>query len=309
MDVPEFYLGDVRGESQYASESSSSISEDSTSDTPTRVPVRRKWPKRGRYYIPRILKNDVRRHYGTMITNVFNTNNQEFVKSFFKCYGIPSFRMILPPLDPAAFTHLPPQLVQSTITPLIEGVSLEGDEWLHFHGMFTQVLSPDQVFRLTDARLVTRVRDRCSILIMSTEMEFTRIYDVNPLDVMNSAFSFDRTATETATPSPPPNKRHFPSVRDDLVFHPKFRGEMKSSAEMTRERVAPASSKPVGPMPLKLLPKPRHYIIKSRMIIMIDAHRRIESLTFGDGKLPQDFMDALERKAQTYQHIVSTISP
>lgn len=282
----------------------------------------RKWCKRRRDHIPRVFRNDIRRHYSTMILNVFNRNCQDLVKSFFHCYGVPSFRVILRPLDPARFAHLPTDLVQSTVAPMIDGVSLEGEEWWNFHGLIHHVLSSDNVLRLNDARLITRARDRRSIVIMSTEMEMTQIFDIDPLEVMTSTFSFDPKRSEVEDPSKKPRKPRkprnaesqfllSPSTRETFDFRPKFQGAMKDSSPYVRVHSAPCTSlsskskatnlttirKTFGPCFVKLLAKPREYRMKSQIVLMIDENRCIESMTMGDGNLPVDLMDALEKRA------------
>lgn len=263
-------------------------SSDSSSD------VRRRCSKRGRNFIPRVPKNDIRRHYGTMLMNVLNTNFQEFVESFFETYSVPSFRTNILHVNPALYPHIPPHLFQNYAYRLSCDISLSGWDWLLFHRLFSQVLAPDQVYRIKSIRLVTRKKDRRSLIIMSTELELHQIYDFKLVDVMNSLFTFgDEASSETSVT--------FLDDRVPFAFHtppiitPMMRGKAK----------APKNCLPMLPpsfdYPMRLLDKPKRYLLKSQMVLAIDEFRRITSFDINDGRLPSDALAILEAKAAEWR--------
>lgn len=293
--------------------------------------------KRKEGHVPRVVKNDIRRHYGTMIMNVFNGSSEDLVKSFFQTYAIPSYRVNLRPIDPASYAHLPYQVVEKYLPKFQTGMSFDGNEWLNYFNRFYSVLSPDQVFRLNDVRLVTRLSDKSSIIIMSTEVRKVQIFDVNPMEVLNTAFSFDQNnpnsqPADSCTVDRVDRRVPFSRAHSDHVVEPKLRGKFRSSAVIesihsvatpsppnnaglllspsAKEPEAVVSAPPTSiatsqettadnstTLTVKLLSKPRQVHMKSMLVLVIDVNRRIESMILGDGQLSPDLLRTLENQA------------
>lgn len=267
--------GDFRDIDNDDDESGSSLAkcESSSSDDMAIQPKKR---KRGKDFIPRVVKNDVRRYYGTMIMNVLNTCDEDFAKSFFRTYAVPSFRMNMRHYDPEHYAHLPPEVIQNHFPRLRETISFDVDEWMNYHNVVTQVMSSGHVFRLNNVRLVTRAMSKRSIIIMSTELETTRVFDLDTLEVLGSSFSFDQE-----NPAPQRETR----IADQLnIEPPKLRGRLTGSV---------LSARP----PMRLLSKPVRSLVKSQMVLVLDANRRIESAIVGDGRPPPDILESLEKHA------------
>lgn len=285
--------------------SSSSLSTDSDSSG-QRAPVRRRWPKRNRSLPPRVVKNDIRRHYGTMLMNVFNTNCKTFQDNFIDTFTIPCFRTNIRQVDPAHYAHIPPHLFRSHVGELTSDVSLNGHEWLQFHRLFVQIFAPDQVVRLNDARVITRRKDKRSMIIMSTEIELEHIFDVDLLEVIHAMFSFsDSTSSEESASS---NVKIAPFSTP--VVTPKLHGKLRSSSRLKdgSQLSTAVDDDPLADLlrsmnyPLRLLPKPKRFLMKMQMVFVVDENRRIESLILGDGRLPDDAAAALEAKASEWRN-------
>lgn len=250
-----------------------------------------------------------------MIANIFNSGSLQLLMSFFQCYAVPAFRMNMRQIDPVCYAHLPLPL-QSYVSKFANGMSFDGQEWLTFHSMFSQMLSPSQAFRVEEARLITRARTKRSIIIMSTEIEMSRSFDVNTLEVLNSAFSFEQEQhgiiSHVSSQPAVESKRDdniFPSVDKVMVAQPNIRGKLRASSFNTGLHVvssSPSSSDSVtmqdihgnafGPLMTPLL-KPRQFTMKSQLVLVINEQKRIEYLTMGDGRLPPDLLEYLETVA------------
>lgn len=276
------------------------------------LPLRKRQKKWN--FIPRVIKSDIRRHYGTLIANVINSNSEQIVRSFFLEFARPSFRVHFCPINPSSYSHLPQQAFQKFSSRLCKGMSLDGLEWFRFHGLLYQVLSPDHVFRLVDARLVTRARDRRSIVVMSTEVEMTRIFDVDPFQWFDAIFAFEEDNLLDSEDKNMLYANSKPYNSFDAVYRShdsKPRGQLKVPFPIGSHYVAPNASRSGSEMEavivdsfgqqvghsLKMLSKPRHFRVKSQLVLVIDAEKRIESMTMAYDNLPPDLLECLERNA------------
>lgn len=294
---------------------------------------KRKRPKRKKNFIPRVIKSDIRRHYSTMITNVINANNHELLKSFFHSYAIPTFRMNTRQIDPASYAHLPQEVVQNNIAKFVKGISFNGEEWLKFHSLVNNMISPDQVLRLRDVRLVTRLNDHRSVIVMSVDVELSHIFEVDPLEMLNSAFDFDNSDDEQQERQSNNSSPLFSAIDSHVVEQPSLRGKLRNLSTNTMEltsgpsspsalvtsAVAPSdtiSSVPttavaatetirhhhnshkhlLGPS-LVPLSKPRQYKMQTEMVLILGEDKRIESVVVGDGRLAPDLLESLDRQA------------
>lgn len=304
--------------------SNTADSKESASDTAV---TQRKRRKRKKNFIPRVVSNDVRRYYGSMVMNVFNTHDFRTTKSFFRSFAIPSFRVCIRKIDTSHLTHIPEHLIRQHIPKLKNGASFLGDDWLNFHHFIHNETSPDLVFRMTEAKLITRLNDSRSAIIMSTEVEQTQIVDWDPLTLANEAFDFDVEPFDSDDSSsylhPPHSSRlssgssHHLSTVDAAIAEPKVRGTMRSAASAVMRSAnsnAGNSSRTIRASPtsptdamstvpnlhkslLPLLPQPRRVCMSSQLILVINEHKQIETMIAGDGRPPPDLLQMLERQA------------
>lgn len=197
-------------------------------------------------------------------------------------------------------------------------------------------MSPDLVYRMTDAKLITRLNDSRSAIVITTEVEQTHIVDWDPIALVYAAFEFDVEASDSEdSSSHQHNSLHSSrssdvlSVVDAVIAEPKVRGTMKSAASAFMRSIndTPSSSSCTSPAsPIlspnalssghnwheskwPLLAQPRRVRMSSQLILVINEHKHIETMIAGDGRPPPDLMQTLERQAAAmslHQHACET---
>lgn len=286
----------------------------------SRVKPKRIRDRRKKGFIPRVLKRDIRRHYGSMIMNVFNSGNMAFLLSFVRQFAVPNFRVNLRPIHHDSVVHLPSDVVEYSISKFMNGVSFDGEEWFTFYSSLNNLTTPDLVHRMHNARLVTRPRDDRSILILQTESEMSWIFDYDPISLWENIFHFEDesmmlpssaglTASSVA-PSPSFNQsttvqQLFQQSMIDSM-QPRLRGVVKSPLATTATRsgslkVADLFHKAVSHNNMRQLSRPQHVRLFSQVILVLDAEKRIESIAFGDGQVPPEVMRTLQKRAGAFQ--------
>jgi uncharacterized protein YqgV (UPF0045/DUF77 family) len=141
--------------------------ESETEEVPHKKRIRK---KRARRPLPRIVKHDIRRHYGTMIANIINSLDLSLTKSFFETYGHKDFRFKLRRFD-VDFDEK-----EFKGGPNNQAFLLNLDEFVK-HEYVRYQLNPDQTIKLFDATIRTRSNSERSILRCRAEIRFTRMYD------------------------------------------------------------------------------------------------------------------------------------
>lgn len=264
---------------------------------------RRVRKRRKKNYIPRVVSNDIRRFYATMIMNVFNANDYHVMKSFFGSFAVPSYRVKFRPIDPSHLSQFPEHLTQQHIPKINTSVSFHGDDWLNFHHYVHSKVSPDLVFHLKEARLITRLNDSRSMVVLSTEVEQTQIMEWDSLAMANAVFDFENQPLDSA-----------------LHEAPEARGTMKRSASAimqwsnTRNTshssiLAQVDADEVMGAKFALKAQPQRVCVSSQMILMIDEQKRIESILAGDGRPPPDLLHILERQTTMSTASISAALP
>lgn len=118
-------------------------------------------PWRRVHLIPRILKRDIRRDFPTMIINVYNSNDTELVRKFFRTYSVGSCHMN---------SYAETEEVTSEFIRRLDGL----EKILGV--LFVSMLScPDSIVRLLDARIKQHLDREGSQLIMTGRVQGTRI--------------------------------------------------------------------------------------------------------------------------------------
>lgn len=143
--------------------------ESETEEAPKKKRIRKKRTRRPTY-VPRIVKHDIRRHYGAMIANITNSFDLSLTKSFFETYGHKDFRFQLRRFD-VDFDEK--QFVRG---PNHQVFLLNMDEFVkHEHVRYQ--LNPDQTIKILETTIRTRSDSERSILNCRAEVRFTRMYD------------------------------------------------------------------------------------------------------------------------------------
>lgn len=252
-----------------------------------------------------------------MLMNVLNSDCASFQESFFTTYAIPNFQTNFAPIDHSHYSHIPSHLFQKYIQPISDGFGVSGREWFQFHRIFGQILIPDKIHRLNDVRLVTRMRDNRSMIVMSTEVELCHIFDINLVDLMFSQFSFSDESSSEETEVDQNCSVPFSTAHTSLTTPPKLRGKYRLPASLNPDlqllhslynehSIIDGMTNGYSDW---LLTKPRHFLMKTQMVLMVDEHRRIESLTIGHGHLPDDAEAALEAKAAAWRSLSPLSNP
>ena len=138
-------------------------------EAPHKKRIRKKRARRP-LHVPRIVKHDIRRHYGTMIANIINSLDLSLTKSFFETYGHKDFRFELRRFD----VDFDEKQVKGG--PTNQAFLLNLDEFVK-HEYVRYQLNPDQTIKLFDATIRTRSNSERSILRCRAEIRFTRMYD------------------------------------------------------------------------------------------------------------------------------------
>ena len=143
--------------------------ESETEEAQKKKRIRKKRARRPTY-IPRVVKHDIRRHYGAMIANITNTFDVSLTKSFFETYGHRDFQFHLRRFD-VDFDEK-----QCKGGPNNQVFLLNMDEFVkHEHVRYQ--LNPDQTIKILETTIRTRSDSERSMLICRPEVRFTRMYE------------------------------------------------------------------------------------------------------------------------------------
>ncbi len=115
----------------------------------------------------RILRRDIRRKYSTMISNVFNSHDIDFVAKFFQEFSLPNLEICHEFGDcfsPPSY-HLR-RSQEFGIDKIVESFRI------NFH------LIPDSVFRFTDVKVCQKLREQGSRIISYATVTGTMLYEM-----------------------------------------------------------------------------------------------------------------------------------
>lgn len=142
-----------------------------------RVRMRRKVP-----YVPRLLRNDIRRHYSQMMANTFNSHDLSVLQSFFATYCTSVLTM---QRDPMAPSFLERALLEQHVD--ITPVNRQHHQLLFAspRGLLLMMavmmqLTPDHTMSLESSTITTRSDTDETVIHMDFCGTFTHIYDVDP---------------------------------------------------------------------------------------------------------------------------------
>lgn len=255
------------------------------------------------------------------MTNIFNTSDYDFLKSFFVNFAVPTLRINLR-VKAEQLEVFPTAVIQRYLSNFVKGVSFVADDWLKFHYFVHHILSPDKVFRVHSAQLVTRLNDDRSILVMSTESELSNIFDFNPIGLFDAMFILEDNSVVDETMSP--NSSILSSATsasqlsgsllelDATISAPTVRVRAKDSNMQLMQQMGNPSSSCVHDTfqlyeattgsKMSLLSEPLRSRRTSQMILILNGDKRIESMVFGNGQLPPEIVRFLENEALRSPH-------
>lgn len=157
---------------------------------------------------PRVIKTDIRRHYATMIANVFNSHCISLLQSFFATYCTQQLRVEKKfnelSKKPYADQHL---LTSTTGILLLAAVGMQ--------------LNPDETFTLTNTKVITRSDSDEATIVINFSTSLTTLYDVDPDEVANemveSAFNLNLSSEPTISASGGSSQDALRSSLGDIV--------------------------------------------------------------------------------------------
>lgn len=182
-------------------ESSSPSEEAPAQDSPPTARMRKKRIRnRRRIFVPRIIKRDYRRHYATMMANMFNSYDNAAYAAFFTTFAAPNMRVRkAAAFDLPASQEFQDSFRQNTVE---NDVDNGGTDWSVMHFSVMKSLFPDMTMRVESAVLRSRSDTSKTLLTVKARIAYTRMHDVSPLLVTEDMFESTRTTaepTETTT--------------------------------------------------------------------------------------------------------------
>lgn len=162
-------------------EEDSSSSPSGTAPSPYEVSKsigrKRRIRNRRRIYAPRIVKNDVRRHYAAMMANVHNSFNEDAFASFLTTFAVPSMRV-----RKSVLLDLPTSksFQDSFRHDVIDDIG-SGLKWSVMYFSVLKRLCPDNTMRIVSSQLYSRSDTSKTLLTIKMRCDFTRLHNVHPL--------------------------------------------------------------------------------------------------------------------------------
>lgn len=196
------------------SSSSSSLSLEQTSASSTavaeqQVAKRKRIRNRRRIYAPRIVKRDIRRYYGEMMVNIFNSHDEHAVESFLRTFAVPDMRVRKGTMLQMSTSTL----FQQSIRNEMIGDALTGIQWTYIHFLVMKSMFPDQTLRIVSSRLHSRSDTQRTILEVDLRFDFTRMHDAHPLLLTDDIFE-SIVPSGGSTPQPESATLNSESVQD-----------------------------------------------------------------------------------------------
>lgn len=136
--------------------------------------------------IPRVLKRDIRRYYAAMLTNAFNTHDPYWYQAFFRSFCTADVVVKKVHVDLSLPTGK--LFSQHFGIEMLPNHALRGFKWVLLQWTTMSRLNPDNVISLVQSKVVTRSDTEKSSVLFSLEASLTRIYDVNPLHLVDDMF-------------------------------------------------------------------------------------------------------------------------
>lgn len=223
---------------------------------------KRRKRNRRRLVAPRIVKNDVRRHYATMMANVCNSFDDNTYASFLTTFSVPNMR-----IRKAASLDLPtsPCFQEAFRQDSLDDIRV-GVKWLVVCFSVIKRLSPDNTMSILSAQLRTRSDTNKTLLSMKMRFDFTRFHNVHPM-VFAEDMLCEAEANDTASNMDIP------------------RGHLRQNMRLWAEQVNPFAyfKNKVG-TEMPRLDSPQPVAFASTIHFYIDEYKRIEMIEIADAE-------------------------
>lgn len=213
---------------------------------------------RQRHRLPRLPKNDLRRSYLAMFSNVINAHNEVLLKAFLKAYCNPSMDFHRICLDAVSFPRHEPFPLDKYCTPdsLVNRYYM-ADAYAMW--AIKNYINPDIVTQFSQPRVITtrasnKIRLEAEYVVRKTE-----IYDIDEDDLQY--FLLQKVVSGYFRGA---------AITEDSAFVNKFSDTVTKRPQRQHN----------GLYPLPLSKTPRHVELKGFMSFIIDENRRIESMLF-----------------------------
>lgn len=249
---------------------------------------RRQRPSRRKAF-PRIIKQDIRRHYGQMLVNVLNSHDGQVIDAFLDRYALPTVTLTKHvdgkciafnrsyPFDPEDFRNLP-QMID---------IVLKGRADVSRYWQLLQSVVPDQCMRINSVNIsrnvqsvadpatgkVRLVGDGETKVICDWEARATQLYEVSPPCFAYAAMG-----------------GRLDDVSDDDISCSTSSLSSLSSEESPRsvkkQRLEETYDYPTRPglqmFPLKRRPVTFEVTLRGRLIMEVDGDFRLKKFDFGE---------------------------
>lgn len=229
---------------------------------------KRKVKRRKQFKIPRVCKNDIRRHYGTMLARMFNDGDSNVAFHFIR-----SFTRNATMMQMHGFTlkGIPARAMSPMLRKLSEGAEVSVEHWTQSRGLAQRVF-PDGVSRVLSEKVITEINVRRSKVVIEMESEMTQYLDIDLVSFLEKMYSKMREAAQHPHLNMPVYTPQTSLEVDNHTFFSAILGE-----------VPPLLAKPL---------KMRH---TSRMILHLDENKYIDAIDSIDLTPPPFTLPAIQR--------------
>lgn len=224
---------------------------------------KRRHRKRRRIYAPRIVQNDVRRHYAAMVTNVHNSFDEKAYASFWTTFAVPNMRV-----RKSVLLDLPTSksFQDSFRHDVIDDIG-SGQKWSILCFSVTKTLCPDNIMRILSSQLYSCSNTSKTLLTLKVRFDSTRLHNVNPLLFTEDMFeSLSKAQSHVSSTDVPPNSsfKVFRSLANRVDPFDYFKQKVGSD------------------IPLLDKPQPVAFVVAVRLFI--DEWKRIEMVEIADAE-------------------------
>lgn len=224
--------------------------------------------------IPRVCKNDIRRHYGTILARCLNGLDENFAFNFVNTFMGPSTMVQVHGLPHSALEGMPTE----GITPIVQAMWTGGDvsvaDWIRQHLFVCQRVFSDAVYRIRSQRVISKLRTRCSTVIIELEAIATQYLDLDLVYLLETMF----------------NKLLYTALNPHLKLPPVY--SLTTPVELVDNRMFFDGVLGYQPAPLAQPVEMRHL---SRLTLHLDDNKYIQSIEWADLTVPPSLQPALDR--------------
>lgn len=224
--------------------------------------------------IPRVCKNDIRRHYGTILAHSLNGLDADFASNFVNAFMRPSTTVQVHGLPRSALEGLPTE----GITPIVQAMWAGGDisvaDWIRQHLFVCQRVFSDAVYRIRSQRVISKLRTRCSTVIIELEAVVTQYLDLDLVYLLETMY----------------NKLLHAALNPHLDLPPVY--SLTTPVDLVDNHMFFDSVLGYQPMPLAQPIEMQHV---SRLTLHLDNNKYIEAIEWADLTVPPSLQPALDR--------------